>query len=109
VVDVRDVASITLSLLQLSSFPQGNPRYPVSSGRAIHPQAIADILRSEIPDARDRIKEGTPGEGYKERYEVDAEKMMRVDSSKAKELLGREWIAFEKTVVDTALSFGGLV
>ncbi|KAF2175037.1 NAD(P)-binding protein [Zopfia rhizophila CBS 207.26] len=91
-VDVRDVAALMLY---------------IASSAAGGPQAIADILRKELPETRGRIAEGNPGKGYNKEYTVpDGE--IDINSEKGKALLGG-WIPYEKSVVDTAKSFVGLV
>lgn len=106
VVDVRDVAALTLYPFEHPEETNGE-RY-IASSAASHPQAVADILRKEFPGARSRIVEGKPGEGYLSSYEVDPQTTTPVDSSKAKKLLG-EWMPYEKSVIDTAKSFEGLL
>ncbi|KAF2121839.1 putative NAD dependent epimerase/dehydratase [Lophiotrema nucula] len=106
VVDVRDVAKLILYPIEHAE-ETDRERYIASSAVA-HPQAYADILREAFPDAKGRIREGKPGEGYTKDYEVDERQVNRVDSSKAKKLIG-EWIPLETSVVDTAKSFVGLV
>ncbi|ORY09777.1 hypothetical protein BCR34DRAFT_366207 [Clohesyomyces aquaticus] len=105
-VDVRDVAKLMLYPIAHPDATNGE-RY-IASSAAGSPQAIADILRSAFPDAKDRIVEGNPGEGYSKDYEVDKETTVDVDNSKATALIG-DWIPFKKSVVDTAKTFVGLV
>jgi nucleoside-diphosphate-sugar epimerase len=105
-VDVRDVAALVLYPIEHPEETDGE-RY-IASSAAGHPQAIADILRREFPEARSRIVEGAPGKGYKKGYEADESQTTPVDSSKGRKLLG-EWIAYEKSVVDTARQFAHLV
>lgn len=94
-VDVRDVARLVI-------FGAENPetvdeeRYIAASANS-PPQAVADILRRAYPD-RGVIKEGTPGVGYAEGYKFEG---MVYDGSKAVKVTGKEWIPWEKTVVDT--------
>lgn len=108
VVDVRDVADLVSYSIEHAGETNGE-RY-IASSAVGHPQAIADILRNEFPEAKNRIVEGTPGEGYRKDYTVDSEKDLTVDSSKAKKLLrGGLWITYEKSVADTAKAFAGLV
>ncbi|KAJ4291166.1 hypothetical protein N0V90_010364 [Kalmusia sp. IMI 367209] len=109
VVDVRDVASqIEYSI----AHPQetDGERY-ITSAAYSTPQSVADILRKAFPDARGRIVEGTPGQGYSPDYEVlDKENTPVIDGSKAKRLLeDGEYIPHEKSVIDTAKSFVHLV
>lgn len=107
-VDVRDVASL-LNYFVLHPRETDGERYIAKSSHSVA-QSIADVLRKALPDARSRIVEGFQGQGYKADYQVDAKTQVEVDSSKAKKLLdGQEWIGYEKSVVDTAKSFVGLV
>ena len=105
-VDVRDVAALVLYPIEHPEETDGE-RY-IASSAAGNPQAIADILRREFPEAKNRIVEGTPGEGYKKGYEADNTQTTPVDSSKAKKLIG-DWVSFETSVVDTAKQFAHLV
>jgi len=107
VVDARDVADLFLYTIEHPDEANGE-RY-IASGAVSHPQAVADILRRAMPEARERIQEGTPGQGYLPTYEVDEKTAVKIDSGKAKKALGRDWIALEKSVIDTAESFEGLV
>lgn len=107
VVDVRDVAALFLYAIAHPEETNGE-RY-IASGAVGHPQAFADIIRREMPETRDRVQEGTPGQGYLPTYEADEAKVAKVDSSKAKKALGRDWTGLEKTVLDTAESFKGLI
>lgn len=80
-------------------------RYLLSNGRA-PPQALADVLRKEFPERREKIPEGQKGEGYEADYSCGKKSgglMLRND--KAKEALGREFVGFEKSVLDTVRIF----
>ncbi|KAJ4348196.1 uncharacterized protein N0V89_009568 [Didymosphaeria variabile] len=108
-VDVRDVAAqIEYSI----SHPEetNGERY-ISSAAVATAQSTADILRKAFPDAKGRIVEGTPGQGYSPDYKLlDKENVQDADGSKAKKLLkGGEYIPHEKSVIDTAKSFAHLV
>ena len=105
-VDVRDVAALLLYPIEHPQETNGE-RY-IASGAAGDPQAIADILRREFPEARNRIVEGTPGQGYTEKFEADPQTTTLVDASKGEKLIGG-WTGYEKSVVDTARQFVGLV
>jgi nucleoside-diphosphate-sugar epimerase len=104
-VDVRDVARLTLYPIEHPAEADGQ-RYIAHAAEG-HPQAIADILRKAFPEARNRIKEGTPGEGYTKGYQLSAEGV-QIDSEKGRKALGG-WTAFEKSVVDTAKALEHLV
>lgn len=108
VVDVRDVASLVSSILNHPKETDGE-RYIASSAFST-PQSIADALRKAFPDAV-RIIEGNPGQGYRPDHQVDgSESVQSVNSSKARKLLeGGAWIPYEKSIVDTAKSFVGLL
>lgn len=70
------------------------------------------MLRKEFPDARGRIVEGTPGQGYSADYQPvkGNAQVPTVDSGKARGLLGdKGWIGYEKSIVDTAESFKALL
>ena len=107
-VDVRDLASLLTYFVSHPKETNGE-RYIAKSSHSVA-QSVADVLRNAFPDALSRIVEGVKGQGYKADYQVDPETQVEVDSSKAKKLLdGGEWIGFEKSVVDTAKSFVGLI
>ncbi|KAF2737933.1 NAD(P)-binding protein [Polyplosphaeria fusca] len=105
-VDVRDVARLMVYPVEHAQATDGE-RY-IASSATQHPQAIADILRKAMPEARGRIEEGTPGVGYREDWQADGKNGYAVDNRKAGRLLGG-WIPFDESVVDTAKSFVGLV
>lgn len=76
-----------------------NQRFIASSAWA-PPQAVADILREAYPGRKGIIQEGTPREGYTPGTFAFPKKMA-VDGSKAVQVTGKEYIPFEKTVLDT--------
>jgi hypothetical protein len=107
-VDVRDLASLLSYFVSHPKEVDGE-RYVAKSSHATA-QSIADVLRQAFPDSLGRIVEGVRGQGYKPNYQVDAATQVDVDSSKAQKLLENgEWIPYEKSVVDTAKSFVGLL
>lgn len=107
-VDVRDVASLLLYFVGHPKEVDGE-RYIAHSASG-NVQALADALRKGFPDAQGRIVEGTKGQGYRADGRVDPETQVEVDSTKAAKLLeGGEWIKYEKSVVDTAKAFVGLL
>jgi nucleoside-diphosphate-sugar epimerase len=107
-VDVRDLASLLTHFVTHPKEVDGE-RYLASSSHSTA-QSVADILRNAFPDAKDRIVEGVKGQEYRADYQADKETQVAVDSSKAQKLLeGGEWIGLEKSVVDTAKSFVGLL
>ncbi|KAK4445393.1 hypothetical protein QBC34DRAFT_165031 [Podospora aff. communis PSN243] len=96
-IDVRDVASLVLNAVQS---PSASGRYLLVGNKSpISPQAMANVLCERFPERRGSvIQVGKPEEGYPE---VE----WGFDSSKARGLLGREWIGFEKSVVESAECF----
>ncbi|KAH7138109.1 hypothetical protein B0J11DRAFT_513605 [Dendryphion nanum] len=106
VVDVRDVAKLTLYPIEHPAETNGE-RY-IASAAVGHPQAVADILRNEFPEAKDRIREGTPGQGYKKGFEADETLVNPVDGGKGEKALGG-YIKYEKSVVDTAKALKALL
>lgn len=63
------------------------------------PQAVADILRKKYPEKAGQIQHGVEGQGYEKGYEFPAK--MAFDGSKIVKMTAREYIPWEKTVVDT--------
>ncbi|KAI1323759.1 NAD(P)-binding protein [Xylariaceae sp. FL0255] len=103
-VDVRDVARM---VEWAASHPEvtGGQRYLVGgNGNNGVPQAAADILREAYPDRRDFIKAGTPGAGYLPGWAPDPNGS-NVDSTKAIEATGQNWISYDKIILDTAKMF----
>ncbi|KAF2444038.1 NAD(P)-binding protein [Karstenula rhodostoma CBS 690.94] len=109
VVDVRDVAAQIEHIIAHPEETNGE-RYLTSAGFSTA-QATADILRKAFPEARERIKEGTPGQGYNSDFTLaDKTKARDADGSKAKKLLkGGEYIPYDRSVIDTAKSLAHLV
>ncbi|KAH7401533.1 putative NAD dependent epimerase/dehydratase [Pyrenochaeta sp. MPI-SDFR-AT-0127] len=111
-VDVRDVAQLLRYTIE-NPLETNGERY-IASASINHPQAVADILREEFksdPKALARILEGHPGKGYTQDYQsIDGQGGFGIDSSKAKKLLeGGNWIPYQKSVIDTARTFVGLI
>ena len=77
-------------------------RYLLVNGRGT-PQAAADILRKAYP-SRKEILVGEPGSDYVEgwRWPKDGQSF---DSEKSKRALGREFIRYDQSVLDTAKVF----
>lgn len=92
--DVRDVAQAHLQAYQKDE--AANQRFFVTGGLYTY-QAICDILRDRFPEIRDKVPEGKPGC----RLEAD---VYRLDTSKAKRVLGLTFRSLEECVVDTAKS-----
>ncbi|KAH9892099.1 hypothetical protein F4778DRAFT_784843 [Xylariomycetidae sp. FL2044] len=107
-VDVRDVARMTLFA---ASHPEvaGGQRYIVGgNGNFGCPQATADILREAYPGRRDVIREGTRGQGYRPGYGFFDDGIKFV-SDKAVKHSGRDWIPYDKMVLDAAKVFEGFL
>ncbi|KAK4124811.1 NAD(P)-binding protein [Parathielavia appendiculata] len=102
-VDVRDVAELVLKAVEKDkdSQTQGcRERYLLVGESPISPQQMADVLRVEFPQRRDRIREGIPGQTY-------PDMTWRFDATRAGMLLGRDWIGLRQSVVDSAKVFLG--
>ncbi|KAK3903998.1 hypothetical protein C8A05DRAFT_42873 [Staphylotrichum tortipilum] len=98
-IDVRDVAELVFRATQQHDQTAGaRERYLLVGQSAISPQGIADTLREHFPERRDIIREGNPGEAH-------PEMMWKFDSSKARGLLGRDWVGFSESIVDSAKLF----
>lgn len=97
-VDVRDVAEIVVIAAERSAETDGE-RYMLRSASGT-PKVIADILHANLPAERN-IK---PGDEFAPDY-VAPPSSLKFDSSKAAKLLGRDWINYEKTILDTAKVF----
>ncbi|KAK3312190.1 hypothetical protein B0H66DRAFT_395417 [Apodospora peruviana] len=100
-VDVRDVARLVLFAADRPD-QVDNERFILARYYS-PPQAVADIIRRKYPSPKwicQTIQEGTPGEGYDcEQYTFP--KKLVYDGSKARCVMGRDYIPWEKTVVDT--------
>lgn len=103
-VDVRDVAELVFNAVERDLASQGaeekgtRERYVVIGGQRASPRRIAEVLRERFPDRKEGIRPlvGDP---------VPEGQFAKFDASRARELLGREWIGFEESVVDTAKMF----
>ncbi|KAB8258827.1 hypothetical protein BDV32DRAFT_151091 [Aspergillus pseudonomiae] len=89
--DVRDVAQA--HLFAFESQKAAGERFIVSSGPYTY-QEICDILRSVVPEARDKVPIGQPGQ-----YETAS---IKISSNKIKTLLGINFHTLQETVKDTA-------
>ncbi|KAK5651312.1 hypothetical protein OQA88_12607 [Cercophora sp. LCS_1] len=104
VVDVRDVAELVVKaierdLAQTGRQEPGEERYLlVGNSEPVSPQGMADALREAYPERRNIIQEGNPGKTY-------PDMTYKFDSNKAKTLLGREWIGFKQSVLDSVDAF----
>ncbi|KAL8732592.1 MAG: hypothetical protein Q9181_003874 [Wetmoreana brouardii] len=79
-------------------------RFLLAAWRA-PPQALADFIRTIRPQWRDRIPEGTPGEGYAKGYGW-MESGVSIDCERARKALGlgeggKEWMGWEESVRET--------
>jgi nucleoside-diphosphate-sugar epimerase len=100
-VDVRDVAELVLRAVERDDkTPGARERYLLVGQSPISPQGMADVLRARFPERRDKIQEGNPGETY-------PDMAWGFDAGKAGTLLGRDWIGFERSVVDSTKVFLG--
>ncbi|KAK6812538.1 hypothetical protein RU639_011578 [Aspergillus parasiticus] len=91
--DVRDVAQAHLSAFE--SEKGAGERFIVSSGGYTY-QEVCDILRSVVPEVRDKVPIGQPG-----KY---GSAVIKVSNDKAKTLLGITVHTLQDTVKDTAYS-----
>ncbi len=99
-IDVRDVAELVLRAVEKDDRAEeaGRERYLLVGQSPISPQGMADVLRAAFPEQRDGIREGNPGETYPDITWV-------FDASKARSLLGRDWIGFQQSVTESAKVF----
>jgi nucleoside-diphosphate-sugar epimerase len=101
-IDVRDVARAHVWAAEDNEKANGQ-RYITISGLQ-SAQGIADILRKHYPERRNIIKEGNPGEGYPPDFQFP-KGGIEFDSTKIVKASGKDWIPFEKTVIDAAKAF----
>ena len=101
-VDVRDVAAIHAWCAEHPK-ESANHRYLMAVGRA-PPQAAADILRKAYPERKPLIPEGELGKDYSPDFSWP-ENGLSFDSSPAEKAIGRSFIGFEKSILDTAKVF----
>ena len=100
-VDIRDVTAMHVWCVEHPN-QCANQRYLVVNGR-VTPQAAADVLRKAYPE-RECIPVGTPGGDYEEGYGWP-KGGMSFCGDKVRKILGREYIGFERSVLDTAKVF----
>ena len=94
-VDVRDVA---LAHRLAYEVPEaGGNRFFITAGN-YHYQEFCDIIRKDVPEARDRTPEGKPGSG------LGGVQVYKVDNGKSKKVLGIQYRSMEETVADAAKS-----
>ena len=97
-VDVRDVARLVVFGVDHPE-TANNERYLLARGM-VFPQAAADILRKALPEHRDRIRAGIPGEGYDPKFGFAENR--GIDGSKAVKTTGQDYYPVEQTIIDTA-------
>lgn len=100
-VDVRDVAELVYQRVEKDFQGQAlgtRERYLLVGQQSVSPQHMADVLRARFPEYKDQIREGNPGEKY-------PDMTWKFDATKAKDLLGRDWIGFQKSVEESAKAF----
>jgi len=77
-------------------------RYLVVAGHGPK-QAILDILNEEYPERRSVILKGEPNQRYNKDWTFD-EGGVTLDSTKAKNAVGLDWIPYDQSIIDTAKS-----
>lgn len=104
-VDIRDVARLVVFAIDQPEKASGE-RFLLAS--AYSPlQAVADIIRDKYPQFRDRVQEGTLGEGYTKGFTFP--EAQRYDGSKATRVTGQDYIPWQKTITDSVEAFKGLL
>lgn len=101
IIDVRDVSAMHIWCAENPSRSNGQ-RYLITNGRAT-PQAIADVLRKAYPD-----RKGLPAEIPEKDYVADyswPKGGVSIQETKAKGALERDFIGFEKSIIDTVEAF----
>ncbi|KAH6677014.1 hypothetical protein F5X68DRAFT_37934 [Plectosphaerella plurivora] len=101
--DVRDVARMTVFAVEKPDVAK-DERYLVGAHWGPS-QAVADILRKAYPGGK--VQEGEPGAGYLEGFKTPAD--ISIDASKGVKATGAPWISYEKSVLDTAKAYEGLL
>lgn len=70
-----------------------NQRFILAAG-LLDSQKIADVLRTEVPGAMERVPRGTPGSN------TFPEDQWRADNSKVQKILGLTFRSVEETIAD---------
>ncbi|KAK4213398.1 hypothetical protein QBC37DRAFT_423043 [Rhypophila decipiens] len=96
-VDVRDVAAAVVYTVDHPGETDGERL--ILARWYSPPQAVADILRREYPDRKSAMEHGVEGAGYEVGYGFPAR--IAFDGGKVVSITGREYIPWERTVVDT--------
>jgi nucleoside-diphosphate-sugar epimerase len=102
-VDVRDVAQLLLNAVETRNAQPRSYRYLVVGQSPVSPHAIANILRAQYPERRDTIREGNPF--INPNWPSYLGQAPAFDARTARDLLGRNWIGFGQSVIDSAEVF----
>ena len=95
-VDVRDLALAHIRAVELEEAQ--NKRFFVTAGYMSN-EEIADIIRDNYPDLRDKLPvKGVKGGGY------PAEGVYKYNNSRTKDILGIEFKSLNQSIVDTVKS-----
>lgn len=89
--DVRDVGEAHLKAYETAA--AGGNRYLIATSGYTY-QQICDIIRANVPEAKDKVPEGTPGAPAPDTYTLNNEK--------AKKELGLTFRSLKETIVDEA-------
>ncbi|KAH6695173.1 ketoreductase [Plectosphaerella plurivora] len=100
-VDVRDVGRACVLGVERGELANGT-RLLLSAYRGSY-QAVADILREEFPERKDKIKAGTPGQRSPDDVSWGAEEV-GMDGSRFEELSGTKYISYRESILATARS-----
>jgi len=100
--DVRDIADLQIWAFENPKL-SADERYLGVNGPGI-PQAAADILHEVYPERRHIMPRGTPGDGYMPDHSWSPDSVS-VSGDKAQKAMGRSWIPFKQSVLDTAKWF----
>ncbi|KAL4800877.1 major facilitator superfamily domain-containing protein [Aspergillus venezuelensis] len=92
-IDVEDLALVSLRALT-ASLQNGNERFLVTQG-PYDTQEIADIVREGLPEFRDRVPVGSPGERIRDTH-------YGCDSSRVRRALGVEFRGLRESVLPLA-------
>ncbi|KAM0276849.1 hypothetical protein ACHAQH_006325 [Verticillium albo-atrum] len=102
-IDVRDVARAIVFGVREPEKAKGL-RFLLAAYR-VRCQTFADVLRESIPERREIIRAGTPGEGYPADFVTWGPEEVGMDGSRFTELSGQGYLPFEECAVATARSF----
>lgn len=91
-VDVRDVAKA-----HRLAFETEQPGRFLMSGGSFSKQQVCDLLREKLPSNKDKVPMGAPGAADGDHYTVD--------TTRAKTVLGLEFLPFASTFLDMARFF----